>query len=129
MPRGSFKAVSGVFAGLPLIEATADICVVPSADDIKNGKRKHPGHCALVKNAQRTLGATKVVFFRRTAYIDLPDANGVRHVHRFMLHPSTRKFIADFDSGKQVASNVGLRFLAPTEGHTLAASLKRRKAQ
>lgn len=121
------KNISREFGGLPLVEAKSDLCIVLSDEDIKKGKKKDPAQCAIAHFGRRVYHAKKVAFFRSTAYIDLPDENGVRRVVRFMLSKPAKDFIKAFDKNEAVKSGVGLVLKAPSQSETLDAKLERRK--
>lgn len=109
------------FDGLPIVDAEADFLVQVRSSDIvaAKGNAKDPANCALAKACARQWGASTVAFFRRTAYIDLPDPNGKRSVHRFILSPEAAAVVSAFDRGKAVKGEVTVRLNAPTPSQKL----------
>jgi hypothetical protein len=111
-------AVERIFEGLPVIDAKNSISVYVQNRDIKKAKRKDPRHCVLAEACRRQYHSRAVLFLRRVAYVDLPDKNGKRCVHRFRLTPRTQEQIADFDKYGKAAPN-GFLLSAPPPSNTL----------
>ena len=111
------------FGDLPVIEAKGKLIVLANDNDGQRAVRADPANCVFAKACHRLYGSTAVVFFRSVAYIDLPDAHNVRHIHRFMLPHETRDKIAEFDR-TGVAATGGYTLLPPTRSATLEAAEK-----
>lgn len=94
---GRPQQVLKYFRGLPVIEATEPLRIVMNRDDIKKGKRLDPNNCAFAQACRRLFNSHAVLFLRRTAYVELPDAEGIRKVHRFCISSSVANAIAQFD--------------------------------
>lgn len=117
--RSQQTVLDRTFKGLPVEDATEDFFIVPDQGlDIDQATRRDPENCAFALACKRLYGSTAVVFFRTTAYVDLPDENNKRTVKRFYLPNPTKRLIADLDRGKKV-STAGFKLLAPTPSQTL----------
>lgn len=122
------------FDGLPIVDAAADMILNVHTEDVQaaKGSERDATNCILARACARDLKSSRVAFFRRTAYIDLPDSKGNRSVTRFILDKDAKAIVAAFDRGKSVRGEVTVRLLAPTQSQTLDAcreSSRRLKAR
>lgn len=120
MPRR--LAVERYFGDLPVVDAKAPLRIFPNKRDISKAKPKNPAHCVFAESCRRMYGATKIMFLRTTAFIDLPDRNGKRKVNRFVLQKDVRQQIAKFDRTRK-ADPGGYELSPPSPGMTLDAKL------
>lgn len=122
------KHLARTFGNLPVRDAKHDLRVFITDIDVKTAKRKDPAHCVFANACGRMFQATKVLFLRAMAYVDLPDENGVSHVERFTLPVAMRDFIVAFDKGEKVIPRGGFTLRAPSASKTLDAKLAVRRA-
>lgn len=113
------RVLRKTFDGMPIVDAKRDFTLSVNGKDIKAGKRKDPGNCALANACREQVHASKVVFFRKTAYMDLPDSKGVRTVYRFLLGKEAVAFVRQFDRGEKVNGDVTVTLKAPPPSNTL----------
>jgi hypothetical protein len=85
------------FEGLPVVDAKDNLRVFVTAADIRKAKPQDPEHCVYAEACRRLFGATKIVFLRTKAYVDLPDETGRRFVNRFEIGRDVREKIIHFD--------------------------------
>ena len=100
-------------------DAKKDLRVFIAPEDVAGASRKDPAYCVFAQACRRTFHATKVLFFRSVAYVELPDSKGKRHVERFVMGEGMRPLIESFDRGKGVIPEGGFVLKAPTPGHRL----------
>lgn len=118
------------FGGLPIVDAEADFSLIVRTQDVNaaKGSEKDATNCILAKACAQQVGASIVAFFRRTAYLELPDAEGNRRVVRYMLDGDAAAIIAAFDRGKSVRGEVMVTLKAPRKNETLD-SVRERSAR
>lgn len=115
------------FRGLPVKEAEMPLLVVAEKSDVANATPGDPANCAMSQACKRLYNSTAVVFFRSIAYVDLPDENGERAVHRFVLNGVTRENIIEFDRTGEFPAG-GFRLTPPNNASTLDARRQYDKA-
>lgn len=115
------------FNGLPLIEAEGDLLLIVADEDFKGAKRKDAAHCVFAKTCQRQFHCSTAMFYRNTAYVDLPDKCGEPSVQRFILSPPAKQFIADFDRERKTPPRGSFLLKAPPKHLRLES--KRRAEQ
>lgn len=96
-PVGRQRTVGRFFRGLPVVDATEPLRIVVRREDIAKGRRLDPNQCVFAQACKRMFDSHTVLFLRRVAYVELPDAKGKRLVHRFVISNSTADRIAHFD--------------------------------
>jgi hypothetical protein len=120
---GASKVRRETFDGMPIEDADADMFVRVSDQDIRlaesKGAQRDPANCALAQACASQLGSSRVAFFRRTAYVDLPDAKGNRRVVRFMLDAPAAAIVEAFDKGQSVRGEVVVTMRKPCNSMTL----------
>ena len=109
------------FNGLPIVDAKADFTLIVRTEAVKaaKGNEKDAANCILAKACAKQVGASIVAFFRRTAYLELPDAKGNRRVVRYILDTDAAAIVAAFDRGKNVKGEVMVTLKAPQPYQTL----------
>lgn len=119
--------LSRTFSGLPIVDAKADFTLVVRTKDVQaaKGHEKDAANCVLAKACAQQVGASIVAFFRRTAYLELPDKNGKRRVVRYKLDDDAAAIVAAFDRGKTVQGEVMVTLKAPKTSQTLDKVLER----
>ena len=125
----AYDAIKRHLGDLEVVDAPADLRVFIQPQDVKSATAKDPGCCVFAQACKRQFSATKVIFWRAIAYVDLPGPDGKRRVERFLLSPAMRDLIENFDRGNKVADSAGFQLKAPSPGRTLAgqAEYKTRK--
>ncbi|CEF48270.1 unnamed protein product [uncultured bacterium] len=116
-----------IWGDMPVLDATTNLRVFILPEDVQAASPKDPADCVFARACRRTFHATKVLFFRSVAYVELPDGNGVHRVERFIIGESMRGLIQAFDRGEKVIPEAGFVLKAPTPGETLNSELKRRR--
>jgi hypothetical protein len=113
--------VRTTFDGLPIIDSKADLNLIVRNDDVAaaKGNQRSPGNCILAKACKRQAGSHTVAFFRRIAYLDLPDATGARQVNRFELDEAAAAIVEAFDKGKVVKGEVMVTLRSPRKSMRL----------
>ena len=111
-------AIKRLWGDAEVIDAKVDLRVMIIPEDVKKATRTDPGCCVFAQACMRSFGATKVLFFRRVAYVELPDKLGTLHVERFHLPGDMRNLIAAFDRGEETIPKAGFLLKAPTESQT-----------
>jgi hypothetical protein len=122
------EALRRTYGDLEVRDATHDLRIPITSNDVKKAERKNPERCALAQACMREFASSAAVFFKSRAYVDLVNEDGVRRVERFIMGPEAREVVEAFDRGKPVPT--GGRWLvlkAPTPGTTLRADRQRNK--
>ncbi len=96
-----------------------DLRVFIRPEDLDTAIPKDPGCCVFARACQRTFGSTKVLFFRYTAYVELPDKDGTLRVERFKMPCNMRALVESFDRGEAVIPEAGFLLKAPTPAQSL----------
>jgi hypothetical protein len=107
------KVLHREYSGMRVIEATFDLLVKPTAQDLKKAVKKDPLNCALSKCCRRLYGTDKVVFYKTVAYVELPDENGIHQIYRFTLSVGTVKIVSHFDKTGEFPLGATLVLKAP----------------
>jgi hypothetical protein len=110
-----------------VIDAKKDLRVMILPDDVKGAKRKDPAECVFARACMRSFRSKKMLFYRSTAYVELPDKNGKKRVERFIMDASMRSLVAAFDRGDTVIPEAGFVLKAPSPNRRLDAQLKARR--
>lgn len=94
----SRQAIVGrYFRGLPVVDADEPLRIIVNKSDIAKARRLDPNNCVFAQACRRLYNSSAVLVLRRTAYVELPDDNGRRSVHRFIISTETSEKIAAFD--------------------------------
>ena len=119
--EGAGRARREAFNGLPIVDATADFTLIVRTRDVKaaRGSEKDATNCILAKACAKQVGASIVAFFRRTAYLELPDSKGNRRVVRYILDNDAAAIVAAFDRGRSIRGEVTVTLKAPRPSQTL----------
>jgi hypothetical protein len=103
----STQEIQRHWGDIEVIDATKDLRVFIKPEDVASAKSKDPGCCVFAQACKRQFAATKVLFWRSVAYVELPGPDGKRRVERFELSPHMRQLIEDFDKGNAVPLSAG----------------------
>lgn len=118
------QAIKRTWGDVTVTDAKENLRVFIRPSDVKKAKRKDPARCAFANACKRTFGSSKVLFFRRVAYVELKDQKGKRHVERFILSDGMRELIESFDQGKPIIPDAGFLLKRPCPAKTLEAERK-----
>jgi hypothetical protein len=108
---------------IPVVDAQEDLRVFVQPCDVKSATAKDPGKCVFAQACKRQFSATKVLFWRSVAYVELPGRDGNRRVERFTMSPQMRQLIQNFDRGKLVPNFAGFILKKPKPSSTFAGKL------
>lgn len=97
-----------------IVDAKAPISLVPLAIDLEGADPKTPNNCFLVHTARRMFGAKAAVFWKKSAYIDMPDGRGKRVVRRWISSKSITDTVAKIDRGETWIEGSHITLFAPT---------------
>jgi hypothetical protein len=109
LAKGTARILQKQFGDLELIDARENLRLQPMRCDVETAVRKDPSNCVFAKAASRQFGATAVLFWRNSAYVDLLGFDGVRRIERFIVRKDMRELIEAFDRGQ--AFNEGRAFV------------------
>ena len=104
--------IKRLWGDVEVVDAQEDLRVFIQPQDFSNAVRKDPGCCAFAQACKRQFAATKVLFFRSVAYVDIPYKNGRRRVERFTLPREMRELIENFDEKQTVDNFAGFKLKA-----------------
>lgn len=96
-----------LWGDVEVVDATKDLRVFIRPEDVASATRKDPGCCVFAQACKRTFDASKILFFRSVAYVELPNEDGRRRVERFFLNKGMRELIESFDRGEPVIPEAG----------------------
>jgi hypothetical protein len=111
-----------------VIDAEKDLRVFIQPQDVRSAKAKDPGCCVFAQACKRQFAASKVLFWRSVAYVELPGPDGKRRVERFTLSSEMRELIENFDKGNKVSEVAGFELKRPRPTETLEGKLKKNRA-
>jgi hypothetical protein len=111
---------------VPVVDAAKELRVFIAPEDLEGASPKDPAYCVFARACRRTFHATKVLFFRSVAYVELPDQQGRRRVERFIMGDSMRGLIESFDRGEGVIPEGGFVLKVPRPSRTLEVASRAR---
>jgi hypothetical protein len=123
----SLAEIKRVWGDIEVIDAPKDLRVFVQPEDVKKATKKDPGCCVFAQACKRQFAATKVLFWRSVAYVELPGPNGRRRVERFILSSEMRDLIENFDKGNDVADFAGFELKRPGPSRTFEGNAARHK--
>ena len=121
----SADEIKRLWGDVEVIDASKDLRVFIQPEDVKGASKKDPGCCVFAQACKRQFAATKVLFWKSVAYVELPGPNGKRRVERFMLSPEMRGLIENFDQGNDIATVAGFELKRPRPSSTFAGKSAR----
>jgi len=127
LKQKSFEEIKRHWGDVQVVDARKDLRVFIQPEDSKSASAKDPGCCVFAQACKRQFAATKVLFWRSVAYVELPGPDGTRRVERFQLSPEMRDLIENFDRGKSVVSVAGFELKKPRPSERFDAKAKRMK--
>ena len=124
----SFKEITRHWGDVEVVDADKDLRVFVQPEDLLCATKKDPGCCVFAQACKRQFAATKVLFWRSVAFVELPSPNGVKRVERFQLSPQMRDLIDNFDRNKKVPDLAGFELRRPRPSTTFEGMALRKKA-
>ena len=123
----SLDEIKRHWGDIEVIDARKDLRVFIQPEDVSSATTKDPGCCVFAQACKRQFAATKVLFWRSVAYVELPGPDGKRRVERFSLSSEMRELIENFDKGNRVATVAGFELKKPRPSETFSGKLARNK--
>lgn len=74
-----------VFQGMEIVDAKADVLINAKDEDFKGSTPNHLENCVFARACRRLYDSGVMLFMASVAYVDMPDEDGVRKVHRFIM--------------------------------------------
>ena len=125
----SLDEIKRHWGDVEVIDARKDLLVFIQPEDVNCATAKDPGCCVFAQACKRQFAATKVLFWRSVAYVELPGDDGKRRVERFSLSSEMRDLIENFDKGNRVATVAGFELKKPIPSETFEGKSARNKKQ
>lgn len=123
----SIDEIRRVWGDVEVVDAKKDLRVFVQPEDVTKATKRHPGCCVFAQACKRQFSATKVLFWRSVAYVELPGPGGRRRVERFILSSDMRDLIENFDKGNDVATLAGFELKAPGPSRTFEGGAARHR--
>ena len=123
----SYEEIRRHWGDVEVIDARKDLRVFIQPEDVSSAAVKDPGCCVFAQACKRQFAATKVVFWKSVAYVELPGPDGRRRVERFQLSSEMRELIENFDRGNTVATVAGFELKKPRPSSTLDGKLRKNR--
>jgi hypothetical protein len=120
------EALVRLYGNLPIEDAIANLLITVAEPDKIGAVMRDPENCVLAKTCKRLFGSSKVVFFKRFSYVDLPNEEGTRTIYRFenttkiqaaLVRYEDKSGDGGFDAGTYILK-------APSPANRLDRSLK-----
>jgi hypothetical protein len=124
----SYDEIRRHWGDIEVIDAAKDLRVFVQPEDVQSATAKDPGCCVFAQACKRQFAATKVLFWRSVAYVELPGPDGKRRVERFSLSPQMRDLIENFDRGRRVLAVAGFELKKPKPSATFEGKLANNRA-
>jgi len=123
----SYDEIKRHWGDIEVVDADKDLRVFIQPEDVRSATKKDPGCCVFAQACKRQFAATKVLFWKSVAYVELPGADGKKRVERFQLGPQMRDLIEDFDKGLPVSEVAGFELKKPRPSYTLDGKLAKNR--
>lgn len=114
------RILHNVYGDMKVVEAKANLLILPNSDDVSKAERNNICKCVFAQASRRLYGSRAVVFFKSVAYVDLPNANGIREVNRFTISSEMARAIVKFDKTGEARPG-GFVLRLPCKSKTLQA--------
>lgn len=122
MPKKAIKKkiIKGdrIFMGMPVRDATQSILVQPTAEDIAQGIKGDPEHCAFAQCVRRMLKSSTVFVYHTVAYVEVLGSKGERVLERYVIRAGAKEYLEDYDA-KDKVKPAGFKLKAPEYSQTL----------
>jgi len=106
--------IKRLWGDTPVVDADKDLRVLIIQKDVEQATRTDAGACVFAQACKRSFGASKVLFFRTVAYVELPKEDGSMRVERFDMPSTMRALVEAFDRGEDVLPKAGFVLKAPS---------------
>jgi hypothetical protein len=113
------REIERAWGDVTVRDAKANMLLTILEEDFDGALTEHPAQCIFARAAERSHHSSKVLFFRRVAYVDLMDEDGVKHVERFIMGQKMREVIDMFDRGQIFIPQATFTLAAPGDTNTL----------
>jgi hypothetical protein len=123
----SFTEIRRVWGEIEVVDSDKDLRVFIRPEDVSSATPKDPGCCVFAQACKRQFAATKVLFWRSVAYVELPGPDGTPRVERFSLSPQMRNLIENFDKGNPIPNVAGFELKKPIKSETLSHKSKKQQ--
>jgi hypothetical protein len=107
------------FGNLEVVDGDDPIRLMPRQCDIEGAVQKDPTRCVFARCAKRMYGATKVIFWKTSCYVDMPGTDGVRRVERRKVSDRNREALELFDRGGEFKEGDAFTFYPYTGRRTM----------
>lgn len=124
----SYDEIKRHWGDIEVVDAAKNLRVFIQPGDVIGATAKDPGCCVFAQACKRQFAASKVLFWKSVAYVELPGPNGKRRVERFLLSPDMRNLIENFDKGNPVATVAGFELKKPKPSATFVGKLETNRA-
>jgi hypothetical protein len=121
----SLAEVKRLWGDVEVVDSRKDLRVFVQPEDVKKATAKDPGCCVFAQACKRQFAATKVLFWKSVAYVELPGPDGKRRVERFALSSEMRDLIENFDKGNSVSDFAGFELKKPRPSERFDAKARR----
>ncbi len=118
------QEIKRIWGDMEVVDSEKELRVFIAPEDVAKATRKDPAYCVFAQACRRQFHATKVLFYRSVAYIDLPF-EGRRRVERFLMPDKMRDLVESFDRGETKIPQDGFVLKAPTPSNTLNNTAKK----
>lgn len=125
----SYEAILRQWGDVDVVDAEQNLSLFTRPEDLLAATKKDPGACVFAQACKRQFAATKVQFWRRIAFVELPGPNGKPRVERFSMPANMRRLVENFDRGKSIEAFGRFELRKPQPSETYAAKSRRNKAQ
>ena|SRR5215471_1294283 len=119
--------IQRLWGDLPVVDARKELRVMILPEDRQGARVKDPAECIFARACKRLFKASKVLFFRSIAYVELPDREGKHHVERFFMDEDMRSLVDSFDRGLGTIPEAGFVLKPPTMGQRLGVDREKRR--
>lgn len=123
----SFTEIRRVWGEIEVVDSDKDLRVFIRPEDVSSATPKDPGCCVFAQACKRQFAATKVLFWRSVAYVELPGPDGTPRVERFALSPQMRNLIENFDKGNPIPNVAGFELKKPRQSQTFESKSKQQR--
>ena len=131
MAKHTIQEYLGVPPNWPVVEKIKhEIVLLPSASDIKRGKRNNPRACALHNAACRMFDIPNCAIGGRWAYIPQRDHRGKYYIARMQATEATQRAIQKFDrTGVIPVGGFHFRPIAPSHRYEVKNAYQAERRQ
>jgi hypothetical protein len=100
-------------------EGELPLRVQPIPEDANGANPRDPSNCFFVHSIKRMYGSQIVIFFKKIAYLDMVDTDGVRRIYRYLVSKEATARLSRFDRGQAFPLGSAIALLKPPKSHTV----------